>query len=472
MAGKHMLDGLINWSTRGAWADRFDEVLADHVLPACEETGLEMDDIVAMLGEGRFMATAWACAFEDFLTREFDDGENAIDDYLKRRGWKETASVRTYMAALRQSTMSLYEVSDIVPGTSFRARDLMRGGEPILISERSASRSLKPWDRIAARVVQVGAKLQIGGGLLVFSPETADNLLEAWQAFEALGEDERRQLAREAAREILGESPEEEDLPSDTDVTHASGSLFTTSWLVDMIDRLERPKVPDLRNAEGDELTLCVARFPFAPGTRSKTIRAVLEAHDEFCAVDRSAWNWVTAEKPAAARTRGEGAPKLNFETWREDGRLVLGDLRLERKTVVLSANSRERCGRGCALLSRLLGSRLGLPSIETQTLEQMRAARSGAKVREVDLSEEEQCALIHDQMDRHYRSTLDEPVPALGGLTPRAAVKTHDGRARVVGWLKFLENGTAKSGDRNPAMASYSFGWMWKELGLDDMRR
>ena len=54
--------------------------------------------------------------------------------------------------------MSLYEVSDIVRDTSFRARDLVRGGEPILISERSATRSLKQWDRIATRVVQVGSQ--------------------------------------------------------------------------------------------------------------------------------------------------------------------------------------------------------------------------------------------------------------------------------------------------------------------------
>ena len=91
MASKHMLDGLIKWSTREHWVDRFELILS----------------------------TVWACAFEDFLTREFDDGENAVDDYLKRRGWKESASIRAYMAALRRSTMSLYEVSDIVRGTSW-----------------------------------------------------------------------------------------------------------------------------------------------------------------------------------------------------------------------------------------------------------------------------------------------------------------------------------------------------------------
>jgi hypothetical protein len=34
----------------------------------------------------------------------------------------------------------LYEVGDIVKDTSFRARDLVRGGNPVLISERSATR--------------------------------------------------------------------------------------------------------------------------------------------------------------------------------------------------------------------------------------------------------------------------------------------------------------------------------------------
>src|SRR5712672_848983 len=178
MASKHLLQGLIKWSTREPWRDRFEEILEDHLLPACDETDLEIDDIVATIGEDLFMSTVWACAFEDFRTREIDDGGNAIDDYLKRRGWKETASVRTYMAALRNSTMSLYEASDIVPGTSFRARDLIRGGEPVLISERSATRALKPWDRIATRVVQVGSKTQISGAILPFDRDASEELLK------------------------------------------------------------------------------------------------------------------------------------------------------------------------------------------------------------------------------------------------------------------------------------------------------
>jgi hypothetical protein len=182
MARRHLLEGLMKWTTREPWRDRFEAVLEDHVIPGCDETGLEADEIVSILGEDQFMSAVWASAFEDMLTREFDDGSNIIDDYLKRRGWKETASVRAYLTALRDSVVSLYEVSDVVPDTSFRARDLVRGGEPILISERSATRTLKQWDRFVGRVVQVGQQTQISGAVLSFEYETSEDLIKGFRS--------------------------------------------------------------------------------------------------------------------------------------------------------------------------------------------------------------------------------------------------------------------------------------------------
>jgi hypothetical protein len=73
--------------------------------------------------------------------------------------------------------MSLYEVSDIIVDQSFRARDLVRGGEPVLISERLATRSLKQWDRFAGRVVQVGKQMQISGAVLPYEYETSKELI-------------------------------------------------------------------------------------------------------------------------------------------------------------------------------------------------------------------------------------------------------------------------------------------------------
>ncbi len=74
------------------------------------EFDLVHEDIVDLLGE-HWAMTLWGCAFEDLLTREFEpDGANIADDYLKRRGWKETPGARAYIRALRPAVMSLYEV--------------------------------------------------------------------------------------------------------------------------------------------------------------------------------------------------------------------------------------------------------------------------------------------------------------------------------------------------------------------------
>jgi hypothetical protein len=465
MANKHTLDGLIKWSMRDGWADRFEQIFAEHVMPACEETGLESEDVVAAIGEELFMSAVWACAFEDFLTREFDAGENAIDDYLKRRGWKESASIRTYLAALRNSTMSLYEVSDVVPGASFRARDLIHGGEPVLISERSATRSLKPWARIAARVVQVGSKMQIGGGVLGFDHGTTETFIEALRRFEALGNDEMRQLA-----EVTGEDFDDAafcDL-SPTERLRAIGPMLTTFWLVDVIERVQAPQ-PELRNSEGDEFVLCEVRYPLAAGIKAGDIRAVLAAYPEFRQASATSWDWIRQEIPAASRA---GERSLTVETWQEDGALVLGRLVLKNKALMLSVNSWQRSEVGRALLSSLLGRRVGQPSIKAKSVEQIMASREIAEPREPAIPEEERCAIIHDQMDRHYHRVLDEPVPALGGETPRVAVKTESGRLKVVEWLKMMENRTAKSGERNSAMASYNFSWLWTELGISELRR
>ena len=83
------------------------------------------------------------------------------------------------MTALRSSVISLYEASDIRPGESFLARDLIRGGEPVRVSERTATHTLKPWDRIAARLVEMRGKTTLGGGVLPFEHELSESLIAA-----------------------------------------------------------------------------------------------------------------------------------------------------------------------------------------------------------------------------------------------------------------------------------------------------
>jgi hypothetical protein len=200
----------------------------------------------------------------------------------------------------------------------------------------------------------------------------------------------------------------------------------------------------------------------------------MLQARPEFRPASTTSWSWVSLGKPAAA-SRDADEPSqesLTFETWHEDGALVLGDVALEDEALVLAVNSENRSNVGSALLSEILGARVGKPSIKTESIEQIMASRHTAMPHELDIPEDDRRAIIHDSMDRHYRDVLDQPVPMLGDETPRAAVRTESGRTKVADWLKMMENRTAKSAHSNSAMGNYDFGWLWTELGISELRR
>jgi hypothetical protein len=71
----------------------------------------------------------------------------------------------------------------------------------------------------------------------------------------------------------------------------------------------------------------------------------------------------------------------------------------------------------------------------------------------------------IRELFDRHYRSWIERPVPALGNRTPRAAAAAALWRPKLVNLLKQLENASERATING--RPSYDFGWMWQELGL-----
>jgi hypothetical protein len=472
MASAHSLRGLMKWLSRDEWRDEFKNVLDIHLLPACEAAGMDLEEAVSILDQEQFMSNVWGCAFEDFLTHELDNGRNVVDDYLKRRGWKENASTRAYMSALRTSVMSLYEVSNIVKDNSFLARDLVRGGDPILISERSATHSLKQWDRIAVRVLRVGSQSIIAGGVLPFDYNASENLLKMLRNTGKRAPKERQKLAQLVGCEA--DDPRVSEALSETEVLRLAAPAFTTIWLNDVLDRIANPQIPTIQNTEGDELLFCTVHFPLGQGTTDADIRLALGRVQVLVQENATFWNWIATGKPF----RGSPKKKPNlrnaqtFVTTLDDGSVVLGTIELKDRSLILSANSKNRAEKGRALLSEHLGGLVEQPLVEMQTVGKLLASRDTRPSPPTDLSPEEQRAIVHATMDRHYRDLLDEPIPMLGNVSPRTAVKTTKGRNKVVAWLKTLENYSAKREDRKNAMATYDVSWLWTELGVADLRR
>lgn len=117
-------------------------------------------------------------------------------------------------------------------------------------------------------------------------------------------------------------------------------------------------------------------------------------------------------------------------------------------------------------------GKHLNQPLTTIRTVEQMMAEEQDER----DLEDADEIPpeiarqIVQEHMDQHYRETLDAPIPALGGRSPYQAVRSKAGRAKVVDWLKTLENNSAKN--HNDAIEEYDFGWMWEELGLQEYRK
>ena len=90
---------------QGPWHDAFLEVLDQHFGRALDEQGIPEFDQLGGLIDAHLTMTLWGCAFEDFLTRDVNGAGYMVDEYLKRRGWKESVRNKEYIAGLKGSTM-------------------------------------------------------------------------------------------------------------------------------------------------------------------------------------------------------------------------------------------------------------------------------------------------------------------------------------------------------------------------------
>ncbi len=166
----------------------------------------------------------------------------------------------------------------------------------------------------------------------------------------------------------------------------------------------------------------------------------------------------------------------LSLGCWDESGAVVLGQIELRGKWLVLEVNSLVRADRGKRMLEQHLSGLVGAPVTETQSVASAREGHRGrkrslAKESAPPIPAEAVAQVMKEFFDRHYRRVIDEPLPAIGNVPPRAAVATQAGRAKVIEWLKYLENGEAGRAQRE-GTPPYDFSWLWHELGVLGQRR
>lgn len=462
--GDQAIGNLVKWSAKDEWAPLRDQVFAEHFGPIHERFETTDEELVGLLG-GAF-GMVFGFILEDFFTARFGaDGElNVVDDYLKRRGWREKVPAKRYLEALRDSALSLYEVVDLDPGHSMTVRDLILEGDPVTVEEKLGSESAARWDRIAGRLVTVNNKLYLTGGLLLFPHEVAGEVLSA---FDDITKRVRTKLRKEARK--LGEKAEIADRDVRAMILDTvAPRLFARAWLTHALDRAFAP-LPEIRNTDGDEIVFSEVRFPIV-GDDTK-VAAVLDGIDGFerDEADALRWTWHGRGSPSQRMSQNRQAG-LTIRSGDEAGRTSLGNAEIAGDAVVLSTNSRERAERGRDLLATPLGKLVGSPLTSHQDLEKMLEARPDSTPTEADLPPEVAEQAIHSYLNDHYRRTLDDPLPILDGKTPRQAVKTKKGRVQVIDWLKQLENSEFRRAAAQ-GHKPYDTSWIWRELRIEESR-
>lgn len=458
---------IMNWANRSEWSDEQAAVFDAHLAPICDRMNISQEELGQELEEHGYGGMLFGMMFEDFLSRRLSpDDRNIIDDYLKRRGWRESVRGRRYLQQLRDSVLSLYEVIEVNPGQHCDLRDLMRDGKTIRVHEHMGTQNLVKWDRLAARVLNTNGKHTFTGGILPYPQEAGQSLLRVLTRSQKQFD---RELSRVADKKAVAKALAAENRDP---FLRDAAPAFTSIWIMHTLECLHAP-LPEMVNRDGDALIFTETRFPFLAEQLEK-IAECLDAAPEWERdnPDKYFWTWFQEQEVVKADKKPQHG--ISIETFQDGQRPTSGTLELKSKALTFCTNSMERAEQGKDVLETLLHGLIGPALSKLQTPEQLMAESDSRQQSDREptdaIDPEIAVEIVQDYLDRHYRQCLDEPIPVLDNKTPRQCAKSKKGREKVIEWLKHLENNELRRA-ANQGQAPYDSRWMWDELKLTKYR-
>lgn len=451
-----------NWADRPEWSIEISTVFDAHLAPVCELVDISPDELQQKIVELDYGGMVFGVMFEDLLSRRLSPADkNIIDDYLTRRGWRESVSGRRYLQQIRDSVLSLYEVAEVSRGKYCDLSDLVRGGKTIRVYEHMGTQNLVKWDRIAARVLTTNGKHIFSGGILPFPRDASQDLLDVLTK-------SRKQFRRRRSRSVDKSSKADVPLSEDEDLFLKDACpAFTSIWLVHILEQLEAP-LPEMVNRNGAPLVYSETRFPvLIENTETIAERLDAAAGWERVSPEEDVWIWLR-ESSAYDKKAGRG---IAIDASLDGQHPIDGTLRLNPDVLTLVTNSVDRAERGTDDLQALLGDAIGPAMSLLQTPDQLMADQDrhhggGKRERPIDIDPRIEAEIVQKTLDQHYRQCLDETIPALDNKTPRQCSRSKQGRKKLVEWLKHLESNELRRAAQ-AGQEPYDSSWMWDELKL-----
>jgi hypothetical protein len=361
------------------------------------------------------------------------DGKPVVQWFLEEQRHRLSGTEMEWLEAQQASWVSLWEVTEAVPDISVTLKDLLTE-EARTVREVRGSKILVKRDVILCRIVDYQ-------GLSVLSG-THPRPLPPMEAAEAV-------------RRIRGRLRRKGAVPVDRLRNEKIGRYMIARWeeIVEDFDlRFSIP--PRLQNTDGDDFLLTVDHFEFEPAIRGE-IQGHL-ASLEGVVPPRS------AEADQAYVFTVPGNPKHGSWDNTVVGRaeVLMDRLRLETNSVNRADSLRHQIETACGDLIRHRAREHSDPFGQLGRLDK----RPDTSEERPEIAPAEAPGLMSDFKQEHYAEWVNLSLPALGGKTPREAVRTKAGRDQVELLLKDCENREA----RMPEEQRFDFSAIRKKLGLD----
>jgi len=418
---------------------RFDAFLAKR--PTEDRLRRKIMDFV----ENKIPKSEWERAFEEFFgadkevkhadwvrflswfIHDFRDGQGIrpMDRFVSERSDQLAPEEISILDSWRTTRPGVFEVAKILRGMGIQLRDI-NSGERLDVFDVSASKSLHPWDIIWARIIRTGNDYGIEGTALLFSALDKDNII---RVLRGMWEEYRKEHPKADRADFFRER-------------------FAS------IDRKLRNLHLDMKirpvTREGEEVKLCSAIYSF------KDRHIILEKLSSVPSLrlegpsddDPSAFffNWAVLEKDVP---KGETLSPPQDKVFLIETEMVerggpkminLGTIHVWEKRMEMECLSEGRLSRLRRIVEDALGPEVrfeGVKIKDTESLFKEEHVREDLK----PLSGKEFEAFRKEAVRDYIREWITEPVPALGGISPREAVRTEQGKEKVKELLKVFVN-------------------------------
>ena len=344
------------------------------------------------------------------------EGRTVAELYAEARAGKLNTLEQHLIESVNRTPYSFWEALSVDRGEGMALRDILTGSR-IDVLERSGSENVEPGDLLFGRAVAVdGVGMLMGLGVTLIPPAIKLQVIEL-----------RKRMSQN------GSAVTEDTLYDwDTEIRE----------LYFQIDR-SLHTAPEIRNSDGHRLEL------------HRLVYEVPSAQEAFGKLSDLCVTMTPGELGAdAARDENGRIVRVEIPWERKGGKIspgmaatLLGRIVIDGRRLTAEVNSAERA----ETLRREIDARLrdsGRFRVDDiQDIDAMMSRHSNAggesgtpKNHEALMQQPEIQEHLGEIISRHWETWVDESIPALGGSTPRDAVKTADGREAVEALLQDAE--------------------------------